>query len=71
MNHPDLQDLDQRANRMLDGMTVNREKFARDVMAMTAELARWRDAHARSDPRPQAKAAGFEDAFGDLFGGRK
>lgn len=67
MTHPDLDDLNQRTDRMLDGMSVNRQKLARDVREMSDELRRWRDAHARTKANGPKKD-GFEEAFGDLFG---
>lgn len=66
MTHEDLDDLDQRADRLLDGMSVHREKLARDLRAVTAELRRWREAHARTQT-DGPKQASFADAFADLF----
>ena len=48
--HQDLDSLNERADRVLNGMSINRELFARDVKRMAAELAKWRNAHARSEP---------------------
>ena len=48
MNHPDLDDLELRANRMSDGMVVNRDKFAREVRALIREVRNWRNAHERA-----------------------
>lgn len=67
MNHPDLDDLNARTERMLDGMLVNRQKLARDVREMSDELRRWRDAHARLQANGPKKE-GFTGAFDDLFG---
>ena len=66
MIHQDLDDLDQRADRLLDGMSVHREKLARDLRAATVELRRWREAHARAQA-DGPKQADFADAFADLF----
>lgn len=66
--HQDLDSLIERADRFLDGMTINRELFARDVKRMAAELTKWRDAHTRSQPENLRKQK-FGGAFDDLFKG--
>lgn len=66
--HPDLDSLEQRAARTLDGMTINRDLFARDVKRMSAELRQWRAAHARAEARTKTEP-GFAGAFEDLFKG--
>lgn len=68
--HQDLESLIERADRILDGMTINRELFARDVKRLAAEVAQWRNAHARSAPET-ASDPGFASVFDDLFGGTK
>ena len=65
--HQDLDSLNERADRILDGMTINRELFARDVKRMSAELAQWRNAHARTEAA--RSNPGFGGAFDDMFGG--
>lgn len=70
-NHQDLTDLDQRADRMLDGMSVHRDKFARDVKTITQELRNWRDAFARMERESktaESATKGFGSTFDDLFG---
>ena len=78
--HPDINSLIDRADRMLDGIAVNRELFVRDVKRMAAELAKWRNAHARLQPKrppeqtqqarePSPNSGDFSTAFGDLFKG--
>lgn len=75
--HQDIDSLIERADRMLDGMAVNRDLFARDAKRMAAELAKWRDAHARSQPENLSKqkfggdpgVGQFTSAFNDLFKG--
>lgn len=69
--HPDIDSLTERVDRMLDGMAVNRELLARDVKRMATELAQWRNAHALSQPKePSANSGGpFSSAFDDLFSG--
>ena len=66
--HQDIDSLIERADRMLDGMAVNRDLFARDVKRMAAELVKWRDAHARSQPDNPHKQK-FGDVFADVFKG--
>lgn len=68
--HQDIDSLNERAERMLDGMTVNRQLFARDVKRMAAELAQWRNAHARMEARSAGKR-GFEDLFKGFGSARK
>lgn len=68
--HQDINSLTERADRMLDGMTINREVFAKDVRRMAAELAQWRNSHERTPPRKAADGT-FAGAFGDLFGDKK
>ena len=75
--HQDIDSLIERADRMLDGMAVNRDLFARDTKRMAGELAKWRDAHARSQPENlrntesggDAGVGQFTSAFNDLFKG--
>ena len=73
--HQDLDSLNERADRVLNGMSINRELFARDVKRMAAERAKWRNAHARSEPEnarsepENARSSQFSGAFDDLFGG--
>lgn len=75
--HRDINSLIERADRMLDGMAVNRDLFARDVKRMAAELVKWRDAHVRSQPENLRKTESggdpgvgqFTSAFNDLFKG--
>ncbi len=66
--HQDLDTIDERALRSLDGMTLNRDAFARDVLLLTAELRNWRAAHARAETRSQSDS-GFAGAFADIFKG--
>lgn len=66
--HQDIDSLIERADRMLDGMIINRDLFARDVKRMAAELAQWRNTHVRSQPENLRKQK-FGGAFDDLFKG--
>ena len=68
--HQDLDSLNERADRVLNGMSINRELFARDVKRMAAELAKWRNAHARMEAR-SARKSGFEDLFKGFGSARK
>lgn len=67
-DNKDLDDLDQRADRLLDGMAVNRDKLVRDLKTATVELRRWRAAFDRM--KREGKAKGFEDLFAG-FGARR
>ena len=58
MNHPDLDDLELRANRMSDGMVVNRDKFAREVRALIREVRNWRNAHEQAPSHTENPYAG-------------
>lgn len=64
----DLYDLDQRADRMLDGMNVNREKLARDIKTLTHEVRNWRRAYERA--KREGPKTGFASVFEEMFGGR-
>lgn len=71
MTYPDLDSLVQRANRQLDGMTINRDQFSRDAIALAGELQRWREAHARLEAtRPSGQGSAFEGIFDGLFKGQ-
>ncbi|AXY83330.1 hypothetical protein [Acidovorax phage ACPWH] len=67
MTTTDLDDSDQRADRMLDGMAVNRERLARDTKALTAELRNWRRAHERAESREPEKASDWGSAMDELL----
>lgn len=66
MEHQDLNDLDVRADRMLDGMSVNRDKLARDIKTLTQELRNWRATFDRTK-RESGNASGFGSAFDELL----
>lgn len=68
MNHPDLDDLELRANRMSDGMVVNRDKFAREVRALIREVRNWRNAHERAPSHTEnPHAGGYADTINHIF----
>jgi hypothetical protein len=72
MQHPDLDSITQRANRQLDGMTINRDQFSRDAITMANELRRWREAHARLEAtKPLGQGSAFDGIFGDMFKDRR
>lgn len=67
----DLDEARARAQRQLDGMTVNRDAMARDVIvlvdsihAMQARAA----ARTRGTPESAKNTEGFSEAFDDIFG---
>lgn len=67
----DIASIQERAQRLLDGMTINREAFARDVLKLTHAARRLRDEVVRSQPRQSGPGgSSFTDVFGDIFGGR-
>ncbi|MFG5411471.1 hypothetical protein ABXN37_29265 [Piscinibacter sakaiensis] len=72
-----LDEMEARAQRQLDGMTVNRDAMACDVLDLVAAVRRARSAIADKLHRekPDASMGDFEAAFGsifrDLFGGRR
>lgn len=65
----DIESIIERANRMQDGMTVNRNAFARDVVKIAKELQNWRNAHARAEPENKKEEA-LNNAFADILKGR-
>ena len=72
-----LRFLRDQAQRQLDGMTVNRDAFARDVLQLldAVEAARARAASRRSAASTSAPDGSFSKAFGnifdDIFGGHR
>ena len=61
-----LDDMADRAQRHLDGMTVNKDAMARDVLKLV-EAIRGMQKRAQAQPRPQA--GGFAEAFDDVLSG--
>ena len=63
---PTLDEMEARAQRHLDGMTVNRDAMARDVITLTRAIrtAQARHTQQRTTQRP---IGGLRDAFDDLF----
>ncbi|WP_421576618.1 hypothetical protein [Stenotrophomonas maltophilia] len=67
----DLASIEARAQRVLDGMTINREAFARDVLKLTHAARRLQGEVVRLQPHQSGPGGGgFTDVFGDIFGGR-
>ena len=83
MSMPTLDEMQARAQRQLDGMTVNRDAMANDVLRLVDLVRRMQQRAALLDAagraagnlgagaggsRPYEKA--FADVFGDIFGRR-
>lgn len=64
LTQPDIDSLIERAQRMQDGMTINRDLFAKDVLRAALELKQWRNSHHNKEPERKA-----DDPFNDIFGG--
>lgn len=68
-NLPELDRIEQRAQRQLDGMTVNRDALASDTLRLCRLVRRLRDQVA-VQPKPEAKSDdGVADLFEFIFGG--
>lgn len=57
-----LKSIGDRAQRQLDGMTINRDAFVRDVLRLVAAV---QGAQARAQMKPQP--GGFADHFASIF----
>lgn len=65
MSIPTLDEMAARAQRHLDGMTVNRDAMAKDVLTLVGAI---RQLQARSKAATRTgQQGGFSDAFGDIF----
>lgn len=62
-----LDEIEARANRHLDGMTVNRDAMARDVLKLCAALRRLQREVARPSKPDVRKEDIFSGIFGDIF----
>lgn len=71
---PTLDEMEARAQRYLDGMAVNREAMARDVLLLARSIraAQQRAIENAKEDEPPAGAGGrgFSGVFDDLFGRR-
>ena len=68
VNNQDLDSIDERCTRVLDGMSVNFDKLARDARKATQELRNWRAVFERMNAESTNKA-GFAGVFDELFKG--
>lgn len=68
----DLASIEERAQRVLDGMTINREAFARDVLALGRAARRMQKEVSRLHAMGKGKGGDvLADVFGDIFGGHR
>jgi len=66
MSTPTLDEMATRAQRHLDGMTVNRDAMAKDVLTLVGAI---RQLQQRAKvAQPDSQPNNFSGAFGDLFG---
>lgn len=56
-----LDEMAERAQRHLDGMTVNKDAMARDVLQLVAAIK-------AAQQRTRRQPGGFAEVFGDIFG---
>jgi len=63
-----LDDMEERAKRHLDGMTVNRDAMANDVLSLIAAI-RLAQSRAAKDAENLGRACGFAGTFDDIFSG--
>lgn len=72
MTTPTLDEMAERAQRQLDGMTVNRDAMARDVLQLVEAIrAMQRRAAAERPAQPSGDfTAAFDDIFSGIFGRR-
>lgn len=61
-----LDEMEARAQRQLDGLTVNRDAMARDVLLLVRSIRAMQTRAADTGGKPFASA--FEDVLGDIFG---
>lgn len=62
----DIDAAEARARRQLDGMTINRDAMARDVIALCALVRNYRTLNAKKEDTPlkdTSMAGTFEDIF--------
>ena len=63
-----LEQMEDNAQRQLDGMTSHRDQMARDVLWLAAAVRRL-EAMAK-DAAQERTSRGFAEAFGNIFGGK-
>jgi hypothetical protein len=65
----ELDRIEERAQRQLDGMTVNRDAMARDVLKLCKAIRRVTSETAKpGKPAPANRHAVIDEVFGNLFG---
>lgn len=72
MGTPTLEEMESRAQRQLDGMTVNRDAMARDVLLLTKAIrsAQKRAADMDKEKKQPGMAGAFSGIFDDIWGKR-
>lgn len=65
----ELDEIADRAQRHLDGMTVNRDAMARDVLKLVRAVRRLSAEVAVTIPQQQRSGRRGEDILRDIFGG--
>ena len=63
-----LEQMEDNAQRQLDGMTSHRDQMARDVLWLVGAVRRL-EAMAK-DAAQERAPRGFSEAFGNIFGGK-
>ena len=63
-----LEQMEDNAQRQLDGMTSHRDQMARDVLWLAGTVRRL-EAMAKGAAQERA-SRGFAEAFGNIFGGK-
>ena len=63
-----LEQMEDNAQRQLDGMTSHRDQMARDVLWLAGAVRRL-EAMAKGAAQERA-SRGFSEAFGNIFGGK-
>ncbi|MDP3138184.1 MAG: hypothetical protein Q8N17_17860 [Burkholderiaceae bacterium] len=66
MATPTLDEMDDRARRYLDGMTVNKDAMARDVLLLTQAIRGAQKRAAEQTKKPPSSTP-FAEIFGDVF----
>jgi hypothetical protein len=59
--------METRAQRHLDGMTVNRDAMARDVLTLVGAIRQMQQRATATATKSTQPGSNFSDAFGNLF----